>query len=309
LIFTDPPMARRLFAHNWDHLTVDGALRRIGLDYEACAEKLAKYRLTARTMLLSAETADRFSAFLSDIWPLLEQKYQDQYQLTLAYLQQELLLSDEPAAFVDIGWHGSLQNCLVKLLKHVRIDKDLGGYYLGTFENPTGMADGFKAQGFLVNNGEPKSIAHLVRCGPSLIELFHSAGHGSVLGYQRAGARIKPLLDQNDVEVQQYQQIIEPLQNQALAFLRDQLARQPEAALHAPDPGLVARMALRVIYAPTPAEATIFGRLQIASDFGGRMKSLTGILEWDLAQIKGDFLPDGYIPIWRPGFQALKQRG
>jgi hypothetical protein len=36
------------------------------------------------------------------------------------------------------------------------------------------------------------------------------------------------------------------------------------------------------------------------------MKSITGVLEWDLKKIRGEILPDGTMPIWRPGFQALK---
>ena len=74
----------------------------------------------------------------------------------------------------------------------------------------------------------------------------------------------------------------------------------------APDPGLVARIGLRIIYAPTAAEAKIFGHLRMASDFGGPMKSITGALEWDLKEIDGETLPDGILPLWRPGFHVLK---
>src|SRR5262249_19214912 len=100
--------------------------------------------------------------------------------------------------------------------------------------------------------------------------------------------------------------IIQPLQNLAFEFVADQLTHRPDTAIRAPDPELVARAALRVIYAPTAAEATTFGGLQIASDFGGRMKSITGTLEWDLRKIKGELLPDHTLPIWRPGFHVLK---
>jgi hypothetical protein len=250
---------------------------------------------------------ERFTAFLGDIWPLLERKHTENYQLAVEYMRQEMMLADKKMAFVDIGWHGSLQNCLAKLLRHLRNSNRLDGYYLGTFEKPIGTAADFKAVGYLVDIDEPKSISHLVRTGPSVIELFHSAGHGSVLGYERNGAQIVPLLENNPEEQQQFLSIIEPLQNLAFEFISDQLAHWPGAAIHAPDPELVARAALRVIYDPTAAEAATFGSLKIASDFGGRMKSITGTLEWDVRKIKGDLLPDHTLPIWRPGFRALKE--
>jgi predicted HAD superfamily hydrolase len=307
LIFTDPPMARRLFAHNWDHLTVEQAIQRISLTFDECADALAKHRLARRNLPMSRANSDRFLAFLSDVWPLLESRHAEHYRLTVDYLRQEKMLTDEKTAFVDIGWHGSLQNCLVKLFKYLRISKNFDGYYLGTFEKPVGTSADFNAQGFLVDGDEPKSIAHLVRAGPSVIELFHSANHGGVLGYKRDGTQIVPTLESNPEEQEQFVSTIEPLQNLAFTFVSEQLARRPDIAIRAPDPALIARIALRVIYAPTAAEATTFGCLKIASDFGSRMKSITGSLEWDLRKIKGDVLPDHTLPIWRSGFSALKK--
>jgi hypothetical protein len=251
--------------------------------------------------------AERFSAFLGDAWPLLEQKFADHYQLAVEYLRQEMVFAEEKTAFVDIGWHGSLQNCLIKLCRHLGLAKDFSGYYLGTFEQPIGAAAGFRSTGYLVDGDAPQSIAQLVRAGASVIELFHSAGHGGVLGYERNGSRVEPVLQNSPEERQQFVSMIEPMQSLAFEFVADQLARRPHAALQAPDPGLVARTALRVIYAPTAAEALTFGGLQIASDFGGRMKSITGALEWDVRTIKGDVLPDHTLPIWRPGFQVLRE--
>jgi predicted HAD superfamily hydrolase len=306
LIFTDPPMARRLFSHYWDYLTLEDALRRISLTFEECASQLVKHKLADRKLRMNNLAVTRLVAFLEDVWPLLERKYEERYQLMVKYLHQEMFLTEEKAAFVDIGWHGSLQNCLLKLLNHLRIAKDLGGYYLGTFEKPLEGTPDFRTLGFLVNQGEPHSIYNLVRSGPSLLELFHSAGHGSVLGYQPCAAEIVPVLEDNPEEQQQYQKMIKPVQEQAFEFVAAHLERSSGVALKPPDPGLVARLALRVIYSPTAAESAHFGRLAIASDFGGRMKSITGVMEWDLKKIKGETLPDGTLPIWRPGFEVLR---
>jgi predicted HAD superfamily hydrolase len=306
LIFTDPETARQLFCHHWDRLTIGDALRRISLTFEDCTDLLAKYGLADQTLPLDRSMVSRFSAFLDDVWPILEHNNEKYHRLVVEYLRQEMVLTEERAAFVDIGWHGSLQNSVLKLLNHLGLAKDLGGFYLGTFEKPAGAASDFMAKGFLVDNGEPQEILALVRSGPSVLELFHSAGHGCVLGYERNGARVLPVLEDNPVERQQFERIIEPVQNFAFDFVSEQLVRSSAVPITAPDPGLVARIALRVIYAPTVAEVSAFGRLSIASDFGGRMKSITGALEWDLKKINGETLPDGTVPIWRPGFQVLK---
>lgn len=307
LIFSDPETALRLFNHNWDYLSIEDALRRISLTLEEGGDLLANHGLAGRKLRLDETTVPKFSAFLKKSWPLLERKHEEHYQLVVEYLRQEMVLNEEKAAFVDIGWHGSVQNCLVKLLKHKGIVKDFRGFYLGTFKKPTGAAADFNARGFLVDNDEPQAIAALVRSGPSVIELFHSTGHGGVLGYKSDGTRVLPLLEDNPVEQEQFRKIIEPIQNLAFDFVSGILKRLPGVKMKAPEPGPLARMALRVIHTPTIAEALAFGHLRIASDFGASMKSITGGLEWDLKKITGETLPDGKYPLWRPGFQVLKR--
>jgi hypothetical protein len=222
-------------------------------------------------------------------------------------LEQELFLTEEKAAFVDIGWHGSLQNSLIKLLSHLGIAKKLEGYYLGTFVKPVGALSNFCATGYLIDNNEPQWISNLVRCGPSLIEIFHSAGHGCVLGYRRKSNVISPVLEDNPVEQEQYQKIIKPMQECAFHFVSEQLKQLAGVSIKPPNPALIARLALRAIYAPTIAEAFAFGRLKIATDFGAQMKSITGAQEWDIKKINGETLPDHTLPIWKPGFEVLKQ--
>jgi predicted HAD superfamily hydrolase len=306
LIFTEPETARRLFCQSWDHLTIENALKRLSLTIGETRDALAKYGLSDTSQPLDKSTTPMFSAFLTEIWPLLEQKFKESYNLSVAYLHQEMVLSEEKTAYVDVGWHGSVQNCILKLLRHLGISHNLGGFYLGTFKKPHGAAPDFRASGYLLNNDEPPTIASLVRSGPSVIELFFSAGHGTVLGYKRDGMRVLPVLQDNPAEQEQFHEIIAPVQNHAFDFVSSQLKRLSGVKMMTPEAGVAARTALRFIYAPSIAEAKAFGRLRIASDFGASMKSITGALEFDLKKIRGDTLPDGKYPMWRPGFHALK---
>ena len=136
LIFTEPETARYLFSHSWDHLTIEETLNRISLEFDEVKDLLAEYGLLNRKLELNEITRPKFKAFLEKAWPLLQRKNQKNFDMVEMYMRQEMLLTDEKAAFVDIGWHGSLQNCLVNLLDYLGINKEIDGYYLGTFDKP-----------------------------------------------------------------------------------------------------------------------------------------------------------------------------
>jgi hypothetical protein len=279
----------------------------MSLDRDAFGDTLGRFGLPTDEIPLNRITSPKFAAFLDAVWPQFVDRTQERCELLIEYLRQEQVLSDEPAAFVDIGWHASLQHCLQKLLVHLGIRKTLEGFYVGTFVRPTG-AQGGMARGFLVEADGPPHLSELVRSSPSLIELFHTAGHGTVLGYSRDAHRVRPVLNDNAVEEGQFHDVIAPVQNQAFEFVSEQLRSRPGLGIGAPTSEQIARLALRPIYDPTREEAELFGRLKIATDMGGRMKSLTGIEEWDLRDLQGERLPDGTIPMWRAGFRALRRK-
>ena len=308
LIFTEPETARKQFCQNWDLLTIEHALKRASLSFDECKDSLTKHDLAEPGLLLNHSTLPRFKAFLEDIWPLVESKNKERYELIVEYLRQEKFLESETVAFVDLGWHGSLQNCLMKLLKYLGIEKEINGYYLGTFAKPSKAEPNFTVEGYLLNDDRPHWISELVRYGPSVLELFHNANHGTVVGYKNQDEQILPILENNPVELEQFHQIIEPVQNAAFDFVSQQLKSLGITNIKAPEIALIARMALRVIYKPTIEEAKTFGSLKIACDFGegAKMRSITGMLEYNLQDIQEEHLPDGTTPIWRPGFNTLK---
>lgn len=306
LIFTDPMAARRLFSLSWDHLSMDDALRRLSLNPGDGGDLLAEFARVNRHLPLNQSTSEEFARLLEQNWSVVERRNEERCRLVVDYFRQEMPLGEEKAAFVDIGWHGTLQNCLLHVFKRMGVEKELHGYYLGLFERPEPQAAGFRATAFLVDHNEPQWNNHLVRSSPSLIELLHGAGHGGVLEYERRGSAVVPVLDDNPEEKQQFQTIIAPLQEKALDLIAEQLRVSAATGLYPADPELVARVGLRMIHAPTLSEAEIFGRLKIATDFGGPMKSITGVSEWDLSRVTGGTLPDGSYPMWRSGFDVLK---
>jgi hypothetical protein len=306
LIFSDPDVARELLAHSWDGLSVSAALKRMALSHDRCRPVLDRHGLAEPEEILDAGATERFSRFLGDVWPLVVRGNERRYRRARSYLEQEGVMSAEPAAFVDIGWHGSLQNCLVKLLGHLGVEKKLEGYYLATFQRPPGAAPDFLAEGYLLEKDEPRWLSALVRSSPSLLEILHGADHGGVLGYRRKLRKIVPVLENDREEQRQFKRSIQPLQEAAFELASELLNRHRNAGVRALPPDLVGRIALSLLYQPDAEEARVFGRLKHAADFGGRRRSLTGELEFDLSRLPGIQFQDGTFPLWPAGSRVMK---
>ena len=81
-------------------------------------------------------------------------------------------------AIVDIGWHGTMQKCLIELLKNNDIECKINGYYLGLTEK---MENDKK--GYIFNKNTDDFDSDLVSAFRGVIETFFSANHGSAKRY------------------------------------------------------------------------------------------------------------------------------
>lgn len=100
--------------------------------------------------------------------------------------------------------------------------------------------------------------------------------------------------------------MIAPIQSIALQYFDKWAASLLDEGILGIAPDLCAGVGLKMVTRPGLDEALLLGGLLHAQDFGTRMKSITGMSEWDLGRVSGDLLPDGTIPIWRPGFEVLR---
>lgn len=101
------------------------------------------------------------------------------------YLAQEGLGDPGPHGFVDVGWRGSIQ---------AAIGGGLFGCYLGLL--PEALRPGITpvtTHCTLFSFGHPAPLMARVMDGYALPELFFSAPHGSVTGYEQRDGRILPL--------------------------------------------------------------------------------------------------------------------
>ncbi|MCX7380079.1 MAG: HAD hydrolase-like protein [Alphaproteobacteria bacterium] len=104
------------------------------------------------------------------------------------YLVQEGFAEPGPRVIVDVGWRGSTQGALAALA-----EGDLQGCYLGLL--PEALRPGITpatTRCALFSFGHPVPLMGRVMDGYALPELFFSAPHGSVLGYERRDGRVEP---------------------------------------------------------------------------------------------------------------------
>jgi len=306
LFFTDPKAASQVYTHSWEPITVSSAVRRIGLDYSEIRSVLAKQGVRNPAHALNSVREAVSSAF-DELNEVIRSRHQAAFRNTVAYLEQEQILIDKPLAFVDIGWHGSLQGCLLALRRSRGITSRMNGYYLATSGRPDWTGDDFRSSSFLAEDGLPESIAQVIRQAPSLLEAVHSAPHGGVIGYSREANRLEPDLDRNSMELDQYQTTIAPIQEAAVKSIRSHLeATDKTTGLSPPDTQVIAKTALRFMRDPTLDEARMLGGILFASDFSADLKSLTGIGEHSLQEIEDYTLPDGSVTLWGAGLGILK---
>lgn len=269
-VAVDPAAAESLFVQNWSHLAPAEALARWGLDPARLADRIAAagFADPATPVAIGDPVGERrlralFAACRDD----LEAAAAEHAGLLAAYLAQEGVAAAEAVTLVDIGWHGSLQRGLADLLAAGGWRGRMNGRYLGLFLDAAATR-AIDAAGYLFSaDGTPRARA--LRAAPSLVELLHTAAHGSTTGYVRVGDRIEALEEDRPDERAQYAAVLGPIQTAALAFLEEILA-DPGRSADALDPADAFRGLDRLLNRPTTEELDVLGRLRIADNYGPR---------------------------------------
>ncbi len=105
---------------------------------------------------------------------------------------------------VEIGWRGRMQGAFSRIVRSIRQDANITGYYYGTFDtlwNQQQPNNHFES--YLFHNGQPAHIVDHFHSGAvELLEFMLSAPHGTTLGYQiNDDGSVVPLLEDNPSEL------------------------------------------------------------------------------------------------------------
>jgi predicted HAD superfamily hydrolase len=194
--------------------------------------------------------------------------YKD-YLSLIAYLRQEGLFNSQRHAMVDMGWHGSMQRSLQRLMHDQGAKGSLRGFYYGLWpaalRNIAGagpMECAFNSP-FHPRNERPGLVESV-----AILEELHMAPHGTVTGYRNMDACWEPVLADSPHELKQYNEKTRLFQDGALSFVKETYAAVPSASeLKGFDTRNVSAMLNQVFLSPSDSELKLLGSLGHCSTY------------------------------------------
>lgn len=191
----------------------------------------------------------RNSVAFSDI---LKDKSDKAYALASGYIMQEGMQSCDKIGIVDLGWTGSLQYTLRRLLDSMGIKARLYGFYMGMLDEPP-KAGNSEYHTWLFGKGDYMTRAWFAH---NLMECICSAPHGMTKGYKKDGSRIVPILAENE----NGRNIPERISNITLWYAgKKDISPDRKAALY---------LLRRLMFSPTRSEAHALSVYNFCDDVG-----------------------------------------
>ncbi len=188
--------------------------------------------------------------------------------LLLDHLRQRGLLDGaRRVGLVDIGWFGSIQDHLQRVLAALRDPPELHGLYLGLLSPRPDP----RRRGFLADIRRRDWIEQVVFANGALFEIFTSIPCGAITGYRRCdrrGGRVRPRLEP-DPAARAMHPLAARVRHALFAWVERFAGRAPLLGVDAAALRLAALDRLRrfVLY-PTRDEARWFASLTHGESFG-----------------------------------------
>lgn len=209
---------------------------------------------------------------LRELLRLLEEPIIDHAQAEFAllsrYFREQGLLDQSEIILVDLGWHGSLQQAIGKLISRMGSNADTAGLYLGTFAPARRHTErGMAMKGYLCENGLPVSMDQSIKRSVEIIEWIFSAPHGSVRRFAATQDGVQPVLAAFEFEQMRWERAL-AVQRGALEFVDDYVRKWGGRALPDVPPHDAIRALDRALARPSLEEAIALGDMKHAEGFG-----------------------------------------
>jgi len=195
---------------------------------------------------------------------------------------------DDTMAVVDLGYKGTIQACLQKILDREGWGTRTRGLYMVTGGDVhQTQATGAVVEGWLAENGQPIAMAHTFMRSPEIVEQSLMAPCGTTLGHAEDGT---PVLDEFRAPAQQREQIA-AVQRGMLSFVAEwQRHREAHGVGDMSHwKPVYQAMAIRSVARPLPIELELFGRWVHDENFGSedarQLAQVEGVDEWELAHM------------------------
>ena len=185
-----------------------------------------------------------------------------------AYLDSIGLLEEKKIGVVDIGWHGTLQYSINKLLQIFGREPSMKGYYLGTFHKAKELHEaGQHMSAYLCECGKPEYFHKIIKYCVEIFEFIHIAPHGSVINFERVNGNIKPIFDHDDQESEKIAKA-QTVQKGAQDFIGDFVKIWKQFNFFRISKKTAIKPLARILRNPTATEAILLGDLEHAEGFG-----------------------------------------
>lgn len=222
-------------------------------------------------------------------------KSNTQLRLLEKYLQFDKEFNE--ICIVDIGWNGTMQYYLKKLLEYTNQNKKINGYYMGVSKVATSKYPGIESYGYLFDKiysdnqiDENKLFSF---CG--LFESIFTADHGSVKNYYNDKEEVKAIF--YEYEYEDNYKIISKIQKGALSFIQE-YSQSIIKDMLTMDLRLISSKILRVGNYPRKYDLKMFESLDFFDVKKTKMIGEVKLFENSIREIHNEFLMSG----WKVGF-------
>lgn len=179
------------------YISIGDLLTSVGLDPALYKQAAEREKLSLDTVIKDQdiEKDPRVKHFLEILWPDILENAHCEYDILKKYLKQ--FSFEERTAVVDIGWRGSMQYFLSKLLPEAGIDTKMTGYYITLSSS---MIRGLDMHGYLTDVDAEGDGCDLLRGYVGLIEAMFMKDEGSVEKYREDNGKVVPVLYESEDE-------------------------------------------------------------------------------------------------------------
>lgn len=177
------------------------------------------------------------------------------YAETMAYIRQEEMQQSAKIGIVDLGWTGSLQHTLRRLLDSENISTELYGFYMGILEKPPET----KSSRYLTWLFNEKEYYIKSWFAHNLMECLCSAPHGMTMGYRKCGKKIEAVLAEPENYIRHTEHICKQSVGLAKNFSSEFQAYHKKIAL---------KLLHKLMFGPTTTECAELGNYWFCDDIG-----------------------------------------
>ncbi|SER11036.1 Haloacid dehalogenase-like hydrolase [Actinokineospora terrae] len=197
-------------------------------------------------------------------------------------LREAGALDGDELTLVDIGWGGTIQLQLSRLLHRVGIDIEPAGLYLATNERCTPvLLAGLRVEGYLGQAGHPREVIAAASRSPEVLEQSINALCGSLIDFTEGGEPVLGPVAGNATQLTERRAVQDGIRAFQENWYRYVATDKNWPLLTTAAPRLAAILTA-VLRTPTAREAAVLGNWQHDDNFGSAV--VTRLIPRDLVQ-------------------------